>query len=105
MQGKTVAPVEVITITKPTAVYHPPLPSKISTLPVEWAVLTPSTMQQYLDDLGAGNAPTKAYYALTTKGYEHLSSNMAEIKRYIQNLLSINEYYRNLGAEDEVDSK
>ena len=101
--NKPIAPVEVITVTKPAAAYHPPLPSKITTLPLEWAVLTPGTMRQYLDDLEAGNAPTNAYYALTTKGYEHLSANMAEIKRYIQNLLSINEYYRD--DEDEVESK
>ena len=37
--------VEVVTITKPAAVYHPPLPNKINTKPVEWKVLTPETSE------------------------------------------------------------
>ena len=40
-----VKPVEVVTITKPAAVYHPPLPNKIFTKPIEWTVLTPSTIR------------------------------------------------------------
>tara|TARA_R100001163_G_C4896552_1_gene87056 strand:- start:32 stop:280 length:249 start_codon:yes stop_codon:yes gene_type:complete len=81
------------------------MPNAIATVPVEWKVLTPQTMQEYLDDLEAGNAPTNAYYGLSTKGYENLSSNMAEIKRYIRQVLNIVEYYKNLHEEapDESD--
>ena len=87
--------VEVVTVTQPAAVYHPAPPNAISTLPVEWKVLTPETMQEYLDDLNEGNAPTNAYYGLSTKGYENLSANMAEVKRYIRQVLSIVQYYKN----------
>jgi hypothetical protein len=96
--------VEVVTVTQPAAVYHPPLPNAISTLPVEWKVLTPETMQEYLDDLNEGNAPTNAYYGLSTKGYENLSANMAEVKRYIRQVLSIVQYYKNLDEELEDES-
>ena len=99
-----VKPVEVITIEKPAPVYHPPLPNQILPLPVEWRVLTPETMQTYLDDLNAGKAPVDAYYGLTPKGYENLSSNMAEVKRYIRQVLSVIKYYRDLDAEDEDES-
>jgi len=100
-------PVEVVTVIKPAAVYHPALPNAISTLPVEWKVLTPQTMQEYLDDLNEGNAPTNAYYGLSTKGYENLSANMAEVKRYIRQVLSIVQYYKNLDEEldDESDER
>jgi hypothetical protein len=99
--------VEVVTVTQPAAVYHPPLPNAISTLPVDWKVLTPETMQEYLDDLNEGNAPTNAYYGLSTKGYENLSANMAEVKRYIRQVLSIVQYYKNLDEEldDESDER
>ena len=99
--------VEVVTVTQPAAVYHPPLPNAISTLPVEWKVLTPETMQEYLDDLNEGNAPTNAYYGLSTKGYENLSANMAEVKRSIRQVLSIVQYYKNLDEEldDESDER
>lgn len=98
-----VRPVEVVTIEKPAPVYHPPLPGKINTLPVEWTVLTPETMQEYLDDLEQGNAPTNAFYGLTTKGYENLSANMADVIRYIRQLISIVHYYKDLQTGDEQD--
>ncbi len=88
-----VRPVEVVTIEKPAPMYHPPLPGKIVGVPVEWKILTPDTMEEYLIDLKAGEAPMNAWYSLTTKGYENLSNNMAQIQRYIQQVLSIIEYY------------
>jgi len=96
--------VEVITIEKPAPVYHPPLPNQINPLLVEWKVLTPETMQEYLDALEAGNAPVDAYYGLTPKGYENLSTNIAEVKRYIRQALSIIKYYRDLD-EDELSTE
>ena len=77
-----VAPVEVVTVVKKAPTYHPPLPNEIDPVPVEWTVLNPELMQDYLDDLNEGNAPTNVWYALTTKGYENLSTNMAEVKRF-----------------------
>ncbi len=95
-----VAPVEVVTVVKKAPTYHPPLPNQIDPVPVEWTVLTPELMQEYLDDLNEGNAPTNAWYSLTTKGYENLSTNMAEVKRYLRQALSILKYYRELDKEE-----
>jgi hypothetical protein len=88
-----VRPVEVVTIEKPAPLYHPPLPLAVKGVPVEWKILTPDTMEEYLIDLKAGEAPMNAWYSLTAKGYENLSNNMAQIQRYIQQVLSIIEYY------------
>ena len=95
-----VDPVEDVRVMERSPVYHPPMPNRITSLPVEWTVLTPDTMQEYLDDLNDGNAPSNAFYGLTSKGYENLSGNMAEVKRYIRQALSIIEYYRKLDEED-----
>ena len=95
-----VKPVEVVTVVKQAPTYHPPLPNQIDPVPVEWTVLTPELMQEYLDDLNEGNAPTNAWYSLTTKGYENLSTNMAEVKRYLRQALSILKYYRELDKEE-----
>ena len=95
-----VAPVEVVTVVKKAPTYHPPLPNQIDPVPVEWTVLTPELMQEYLDDLNEGNAPTNAWYSLTTKGYENLSTNMAEVIRYLRQALSILKYYRELDKEE-----
>ena len=96
-----VKPVEVVTITKPAAVYHPPLPNKVNTKPVEWKVLTPAIMSEYLTDLEKGEAPTNVYYGISPTGYENLSVNMAELKRYIRQVLSIVDYYKKLDKQED----
>ena len=46
-----VAPVEVVTVVKKAPMYHPPLPNEIDPVPVEWTVLNPELMQDYLGQL------------------------------------------------------
>ena len=96
-----VQPVEVVTVVKKAPMYHPPLPNNINPVPVEWTVLNAELMQEYLDDLNEGNAPTNVWYALTTKGYENLSTNMADVKRYLRQVLSIVKYYRKADEEEQ----
>ena len=96
--------VEVVTITKPAAVYHPPLPNKVNTKPVEWTVLTPAIMSEYLTDLEKGEAPTNVYYGISPTGYENLSVNMSELKRYIRQVLSIVDYYQKLDKQEDADA-
>ena len=100
-----VKPVEVVTITKPAAIYHPPLPNQVRTKPVEWRVLTPDIMDEYLTDLKEGNAPTNVYYGVSPTGYENLSVNMAELKRYIRQVLSIVTYYKELDEEEDASKE
>ena len=97
----TVKPIEVNTIALPAPMYHPPLPMEIQAVNVEWKVLTPEIMAEYLQLVEEGKAPAVAYYALTTQNYENLSINMAEINRYTKNILSIIEYYKDY--EKEID--
>ena len=94
-------PVEIVKIEIPAPVYHPALPEKVNTLPVQWTVLTPDIMQEYVQDLEAGEAPVNVWYSLTTKGYENLSQNMAEINRYIRQVLNIVDYYKSLDKSKE----
>ena len=82
-----------------------PLPNNIESVPVEWTVLNPELMQDYLDDLNEGNAPTNVWYALTTKGYENLSTNMAEVKRYLRQVISILKYYREIDDKEQDEDK
>ena len=89
------APVDVNTIALPAPMYHPPLPMEIQGVEVEFEVLTPEIMAEYLKLVEEGKAPAVAYYALTTKNYENLSMNMAEVTRYVKQILSVVEYYRN----------
>ena len=89
-----VAPVEVVTITEPAPMYHPPLPESVSPAELELTVLNPSVMREYIDNYDEGNAPALAYYALTAQTYENLANNLADIRRYIRQTLNIIKYYR-----------
>ena len=82
-------PIDVLTIAERPPMYHPPLPIELQLLAVKFEVLTPSIMEEYLALIRAENEPERAYYALTTQQYENLSNNMAELKRYLNNILLI----------------
>ena len=86
--------VEIITVQEPAPIYHPPLPEVLSPAEIKWKVLNPETMRTYIEDYDNGDAPAVAYYSLTSQGYENLSNNIADIKRYIRQSLTIIEYYR-----------
>ena len=99
----TTKPIEVVTVSEPAPLYHPPLPLEVQLVDIQWRVLTPEIMDEYLAALEEGSAPPQAYYALTTQGYENLSMNTAEQKRYIKDVLAIIKYYRSLNDEEESD--
>jgi len=99
----TTKPIEVVTVSEPAPLYHPPLPLEVQLVDIQWRVLTPEIMDEYLAALEEGSAPAQAYYALTTQGYENLSMNTAEQKRYIKDVLAIIKYYRSLDDDDKED--
>ncbi len=101
----TAKPVEVVTIAEPVPLYHPPLPLEVGLVDIDWEILTPDLMKEYLENYENGSAPAIAYYSLTSKEYENLSMNMAEIKRYLRDTLSIVKYYRDYDKEDNVEEK
>jgi len=94
-------PVSVTTIAKKQVMYHPPLPMEVQMDPVDWEILTPDSMQLYLDNLAKGEAPKRAFYSLSSKEYEHLSMDMADITRYIKEILGIIKFYRDYDKEDK----
>jgi hypothetical protein len=89
-----VAPVEIVTITEPAPMYHPPLPEGVTPAEIEWIVLNPSVMREYIENYDDGDAPAIAYYGLTNQAYENLANNLADIRRYIRQTLNIIQYYR-----------
>ena len=98
-------PVEVKTIAEIPPMYHPPLPLEMQLVDVKFEILTPELMKEYLALVEEGKAPAKPYYAVTTQQYQNLSTNMAEITRYTNNILSIVKYYRDYDKkEDSEDS-
>lgn len=101
LMGDKVKPVSVTTIAKQQPMYHPPLPMEVQLDPVDWEILTPDSMQLYLDNLEKGEAPKRAFYSLSSKEYEHLSMDMADITRYITEILGIVKFYRDYDEPEE----
>ena len=93
--------VEVVSVAERPPMYHPPLPEPIESASVEWRILSPDVMQQYPASVNEGNEPRVAYYGLTSQGYENLSMTMSEITRYIEQLLHIVGYYREIDEDEE----
>ena len=59
------------------------------------------TDEQYLQNLKNGDAPRRAYYSLSSKEYENLSMDMAEVTRYTKDILSIIKYCREYDKKEE----
>ena len=103
LMGDRVKPVSVTTIAKQQPMYHPPLPMEVQMDPVDWEILTPDSMKLYLDNLEKGEAPRRAFYSLSSKEYEHLSMDMADITRYITEILGVIRFYRDYDKEEEPE--
>lgn len=84
----TTAPV---TIPKPTKKPALANPRPIQQLAIEWTVLTNGTVPEGDDWV---------FFGLTTKGYENLALNQAELLRYITEAMYRLNYYR---GEDVVE--
>tara|TARA_R100000458_G_C8103642_1_gene129328 strand:+ start:105 stop:476 length:372 start_codon:yes stop_codon:yes gene_type:complete len=98
-------PVSVTTIAERPPMYHPPLPMEVQMDPVEWEIMTPERMEEYLTNLEKGEAPRRAYYTLSSKEYEHLSMDMADITRYIKEILGIVKFYRDYDNDEETKNE
>lgn len=102
---QSVKPVEVRKIAERPPMYHPPLPYPMSLSEVDWEIMTPELMEQYLQNLENGDAPRRAYYSLSSKEYENLSMDMAEITRWSKDILSIIKYYREYDKPKEISNE
>ncbi len=91
---KPIPPIVVENRVQSIPVFHPPLPDTVLWQEVEWKVLTPELMQEYLDDYNNGDARAQVWYGLTPEGYRALSENTADLKRYIVQSNGLLVYYR-----------
>ena len=80
---------------------HPASPNKMFLQEVKWTVMNKERLQEILNSLGPNE--NVAMFVLTSKGYENLSENMAEITRYIKDQKAIIVYYYEAIEEEETD--
>jgi hypothetical protein len=74
-------------------------PKPVALSPVEWFIVTEENLEEFILDFKKVNTEF-VVAAMTIKGYENLSLNVAELRRYINQQKSLIVYY-----EDSVKPK
>lgn len=77
-------------------------PRPINQLPVEWTIITNENLTESLERLRRSDRFT--LFSTTAEGYENLSVNVAEMRRYIQQqrqlIRALREYYETPSQEN-----
>jgi len=103
-------PVEIITEPIQIEIYHPPLPKAIQLERPDWFVVSENNIDEFLEKLskiqGVEAVPT--FFALSPQGYEKMSGNLQEMRRYILEQKEIIVYYKTVTTPEnptEVSSE
>ena len=72
-------------------VIHPPIPDQLQMREVKWTVFNRAKIEKLLADYPDQEI---VLFALSAKGYENLSLNMAEVIRYLKEQKGVIIYYR-----------
>ena len=105
MGGRRAAPNPVEIITEPIQIeiYHPPLPKSIQLERPDWFVVSENNIHDFLAKLskiqGVEAVPT--FFALSPQGYEKMSGNLQEMRRYILEQKEIIVYYKTVTTPEE----
>ncbi|CAB4122509.1 hypothetical protein UFOVP29_30 [uncultured Caudovirales phage] len=84
---------EVDTVAVKLQIIQPEPPAPIKPIPVQFKVVSRSNQAAQVNLL---LTDSEAFIALTTKDYENLSLNMADITRYLKQQQAIIEYYKKM---------
>jgi len=84
-------PVDIIAEPVQPVVIHPPIPDQLQMRNVEWTVFNRAKIEKLLADYPNQEI---VLFALSAKGYENLSLNMAEVIRYLKEQKGVIIYYR-----------
>lgn len=76
---------------EPTPIIHAAPVSAVTLRSVEFYVVSEKNLDEFLAK--AGNEP---FFAITPKGYENLSHNVQELRRYIKESQSVILFYRSI---------
>lgn len=87
-------------ITKPEVTDRPkiflPEPMPAQQLPIEWTIITKENFDAKVKEIEK-NGGTVVLFAITPEGYQNLSLNVAELRRYIQQqdaiIVALKKYY------------
>lgn len=75
-------------------------PNGVTMLPVQFKVVNKDNLDSFLSELRTnqgGNNPV--FFAISTRDYENMALNLADLRRYIEQQQSIIIYYRSLTSK------
>lgn len=73
-------------------------PAPVTMLPVNLRVVTRETAETYMTELARTQGNTPVFIAMTTRDYENMALNLADLRRYIEQQRAIIAYYRRMTA-------
>lgn len=96
-------PVEIQTAPIEIEIYHPPLPKAIQLERPDWYVVSDQNVDEFMEKLAKiqgieEEVPT--FFALSPQGYEKMSGNLQEMRRYILEQKEIIVYYKDVTTPD-----
>lgn len=94
---------QIITVTEkvPLRIYQPPLPQSIDLLEVNFFVITEENLQDKIQEIEKILDGQFVVFALTPDGYEKMSENFQEVRRYVLQQKELILYYRQATTESE----
>jgi hypothetical protein len=95
----TTRPVEITTKPVELNIVQPANPRPLNIRGVQWRVVTKETLDQFIDEqVKAQDNRNPVFVAVSMRDYQTLSTDLAELRRYIDQQRSIIVYYRNATA-------
>ncbi len=96
----TTAPIQVDTKPVQLTIIQPAPPAPVSLSEVKVSVVTAETLDTFITQAKAEQGTDNpVFVVVSVKGYENLSLNIAELKRYILQQQQIIAYYRKATAQ------
>ena len=94
---------QIITVTEkvPLRIFQPPLPSEIDLLDVTFFVITEENYEEKKQEIEKILDGNFVVFALTPDGYEKMSENFQEVRRYVMQQKELILYYREATTETE----
>jgi hypothetical protein len=74
---------------EPIPIIHPAPPRVVQLQSIEFYVVSEKNLDEFLQE-------HKVFYAITPNGYERLSNNIQELRRYIREVQNIVLFYRKI---------
>lgn len=75
-----------------------PRPKPVQLADVQWYVVTEKNLEEFLKTFEKENGPV-AFMAISVRGYENLSLNVQELRRYINQQGQLIVYYETMAIE------